>query len=176
METKEQLLICVDETDHPIGVIPKMEAHEKGILHRAFSVFIFNTKGEWLLQQRALSKYHSGGLWTNACCGHPLPGEQTEDAAQKRLQFEIGISCELKKAFHFIYRAELGNGLIEHEYDHVFTGISDQQPVLNPQEVKNQQYIPFHDLQRDISKNEHGYTEWFKMIFIRVHELHQKMF
>ena len=115
-------VILVNEHDDMVGIMDKMEAHQQGLLHRAFSIFIFNTKGEMLLQQRAFSKYHSGGLWTNACCSHPLPGEKTEDAAQRRLKEEIGFETSLEKIFDFVYKAAFENGLTEHEFDHVFAG------------------------------------------------------
>ena len=128
-------LILVDEQDNPIGTCEKMEAHRKGLLHRAFSVFIFDAQGRMLLQQRALSKYHSGGLWTNACCSHPFPGEDNLTAATRRLQEELGFTTSLRKAFDFYYRAAFDNGLTEHEFDHVFVGQYEGTLEVNPQEV-----------------------------------------
>src|SRR3954468_18060458 len=128
-------VILVDEYDNEIGTMPKMEAHLKGKLHRAFSVFIFNAEGDLLLQQRALDKYHSGGKWTNTCCSHPRPGEDTLTAANRRLREEMGMNAELSHAFSFTYQADLLDGLTENEFDHVYFGISDDAPVMNPEEV-----------------------------------------
>jgi isopentenyl-diphosphate delta-isomerase len=130
-------VILVNENDEPIGTMGKMEVHEKALLHRAFSVFIFNIKGEMLLQQRAADKYHSPGLWTNTCCSHPRPGEDTHAAALKRLQEEMGFTTPIEKAFHFIYKAPFDNELTEHEFDHVFFGYCDQQPYINLEEVES---------------------------------------
>src|SRR5687767_9845264 len=130
-------VILVNENDEQLGVMDKMEAHHKGVLHRAFSIFIFNTKGEMLLQQRAEHKYHSGGLWTNACCSHPAPGEETNDAAERRLQEEMGFSTSLVKVLDFTYRAEFDNGLVEHEFDHVYLGLYNGDIHPNPDEVQN---------------------------------------
>jgi len=160
----EQVLL-VDDKDNPIGVMEKMEAHRKGALHRAFSIFIFNSTGELLLQQRASDKYHSGGKWTNTCCSHPRPGEETLDAATRRLQEEMGMSCDLTYGFQFYYKAEFDNGLIEHEIDHVFFGLSDSIPVLNPSEVQNYQYKSLIDLKKDIQESPEKFTPWFKICF-----------
>jgi isopentenyl-diphosphate delta-isomerase len=143
----------------------KMEAHEKGLLHRAFSVFIFNTKGEMLLQQRALSKYHSGGLWTNACCSHPMPGEETQDAARRRLLEEMGFSATLEKTFSFIYKTGFDNGLTEHEVDHVFTGTYDGIILPDPEEVQDYKYQPADLIRRSIEAEPQLYTSWFKIAF-----------
>jgi isopentenyl-diphosphate Delta-isomerase len=161
-------VILVDENDIEIGQMEKLRAHESGDLHRALSVFLFNSKGELLLQQRALAKYHSPGLWTNTCCSHPRPGEQSKDAAVRRLQEEMGMSCLLEKSFDFIYRAEFENGLIEHELDHVFIGRSDNKPVINPAEVENWKYISKENLVADIHNNPDHYTVWFKICLQRV--------
>lgn len=157
-------LILVDANDQEIGVMEKMEAHEKGLLHRAFSILLFNLKGELLLQQRALEKYHSPGLWTNTCCSHPRPKERTEDAAHRRLFEEMGMKAELNEAFHFTYRAALEHGLIEHEIDHVFIGFTEETPQINTTEVMAYQWISLEDIQTDIQKNPNRYTAWFKLL------------
>lgn len=156
-------VILVNEYDQEIGQMEKMEAHEKGLLHRAFSVFIFNSEGEMLLQKRALHKYHSPGLWTNSCCSHPYPNEKVYDAANRRLSEEMGMSTDLNFAFSFQYKAEFDNGLIEHEYDHVFIGKTDQTPKLNPEEVAEFKYISIDELIQDIEINPDDYTPWFKI-------------
>jgi isopentenyl-diphosphate Delta-isomerase len=161
-------VILVDEQDNETGLMEKMEAHEKAVLHRAFSVFIFNPAGEMLLQQRAISKYHSGGLWTNACCSHPLPGEATEAAAQRRLHEELGFNTPLQKAFDFIYKAAFDNGLTEYEFDHVFTGMYDGAIVPNPAEVQDYCYKTMDDIRLSIASHPHKYTEWFKIAFPRL--------
>ena len=130
-------VILVSEHDDMVGIMAKMEAHKQGLLLRAFSVFIFNTKGEMLLQQRAISKYHSGGLWTNACCSHPMPGEKTKDAAQRRLMEELGFETPVEKIFDFVYKAAFENGLTEHEFDHVFAGEYEGKLNINPDEVND---------------------------------------
>jgi len=157
-------VILVDSQDREIGSQEKMLAHLNGQLHRAISVFIYNSNGEILLQQRALSKYHSGGLWTNTCCSHPRPGEGTLEAAQRRLKEEMGISVELERLFSFTYHAELDGGLIEHEFDHVFVGESDEIPVLNTDEAASYTYLSPYKIQQDIELNPQKYTEWFKII------------
>lgn len=161
-------VILVDETDNQIGVMEKMEAHEKALLHRAFSVFLFNTKGEMLLQRRALSKYHSGGLWTNACCSHPRPGETTLDAAKRRTEEELGIKPDIKHAFSFTYKASFDNGLTEHEYDHVFVGLWDDDVRLNPDEVAEVCYLSIDAIQTQLVQMPENYTEWFKIAFEQV--------
>jgi len=163
----EQVII-VDDKDNPVGTMEKMEAHRKGALHRAFSVFIFNSQGELLLQQRALEKYHSGGKWTNTCCSHPRPNEKTIDAAKRRLKEEMGIKCTLSYSFQFYYKAEFDNGLIEHEIDHVFFGLSDSTPQLNPNEVLSYQYISLNDLKKEIQLYPDKFTPWFKICFDQV--------
>ena len=135
------------------------------------SVFVFNTKGEWLLQRRATNKYHSNGLWTNACCTHPYPGETSMVAAYRRLKEEMGMECDLTEIFSFIYSEKLDNELIEHEYDHVFIGITDQLPSVNPQEVMDWKYITFNNLQTDIKQNPQHYTVWFRQIMDRVNSV-----
>ncbi len=160
-----QQLILVNENDEPIGVAEKMEAHQKALLHRAFSVFIFNDEGKMLLQQRAVSKYHSGGLWTNACCSHPYVGQQIHEAAQKRLQEEMGFSTALQKAFTFTYKANFENGLTEHEYDHVFIG--EYNGVISPSadEVEDYCYKTIAEIEEEIINYSTKYTEWFKIAF-----------
>jgi isopentenyl-diphosphate Delta-isomerase len=161
-------VILVDEQDNEMGVMEKMEAHEKAVLHRAFSVFIFNTQGEMLLQQRAISKYHSGGLWTNACCSHPQPGEDTAAAAQRRLGEELGFNAPLQKAFDFVYKASFDNGLTEYEFDHVFTGVYDGAIVPDADEVADYCYKTIEDIRQSIQLHPHIYTEWFKIAFPRL--------
>ena len=156
-------VILVDENDNPLGTMEKMEAHEKGVLHRAFSVFIFNNKGDMLLQQRAFSKYHSGGLWTNTCCSHPREGEPTINAAHRRLQEEMGFDCDIEKAFDFIYKKELDQGLTEHELDHVFIGEFEGEVCLNKEEVNAYAYISIQNLLEEVSQRPEQYTEWFKI-------------
>lgn len=158
---EKRYVVLVDENDNEIGVMEKLEAHQKGSLHRAFSVFIFNQKGEMLLQQRALNKYHSAGLWSNACCSHPSPGENTRTAAINRLQQEMGLSCDLKKKYSFIYKVTFENGLCEYELDHVFTGKSDAVPVPDNREVMNFQWKTLKDIHRSIADTPLMYTEWF---------------
>jgi len=163
-------LILVDEQDVPLGTVEKMEAHEKALLHRAFSVFIFNNKGEMLLQQRAISKYHSGGLWTNACCSHPYFGEDTLAAAEKRLQEEMGFTTPLTKAFEFIYKAPFENGLTEHEYDHVFTGTYDGEILPDKTEVANFCFKNLAEIKTMLQQNPEQYTVWFKIAFPKMEE------
>ena len=131
----EECVVLVDEFDHAIGEMNKMEAHRKGALHRAISVLVFNNRHEFMLQQRSLAKYHSPGLWTNTCCSHPRPGEATPMAAHRRLKEEMGFECQLNKAFDFIYKTEFENGLTEHEFDHVYIGYYDRDPIVNPEEA-----------------------------------------
>ena len=172
-----QEVILVNEQDEPIGVMEKMEAHEKALLHRAFSVFLFNKNGDMLLQQRALSKYHSPGLWTNACCSHPAPGESNEEAALRRLGEELGIVTPVKKAFHFTYKAEFDNGLTEHEFDHVFIGVFDDDLLLNPEEVASVSYKSIDVIEQELEQFPDQYTAWFKIAFPLVkHWMHQTNF
>ena len=161
----EEQIILVDRLDNPLGIIEKMEAHNLGLLHRAFSVFIFNSSGELLLQQRALDKYHSAGKWTNTCCSHPKPFEETIKAAKRRLMEEMGMACELEYGFNFIYEATFENELIEHEFDHVYFGISDELPVINTQEVASFKYMRLDDLALDLVENPDHYTAWLKICF-----------
>jgi len=161
----EEKVILVDKNDNQVGLMPKLEAHEKGVLHRAFSIFIFNSKYELLLQKRASSKYHSGGLWTNTCCSHPREGEDILDAANRRLDEEMGITTSLRKVYDFIYKAELDNQLTEHEFDHVFYGVCDNDPILNKDEAEDFKWVDMETLNNDIIKNEDNYTVWFKIAF-----------
>ena len=162
-KSMKELLILVDEHDNEIGLMEKMPAHLSGRLHRAFSVFIFNSKEELLLQQRADNKYHSGGLWTNTCCSHPIDGEDINVTIKKRLKEEMGMECETQYQFSFIYKADLGNGLIEHELDRVYTGTSDKKPVLNPSEAKDWKYISLDDLQAAIKRHPENFSAWLKI-------------
>tara|TARA_B100000941_G_scaffold196802_1_gene142685 strand:- start:740 stop:1258 length:519 start_codon:yes stop_codon:yes gene_type:complete len=158
-------VILVDEKDNQVGLMPKLEAHQKGLLHRAFSVFIFNSDYKLLLQKRASSKYHSGGLWTNTCCSHPRDGEDVIDAANRRLNEEMGIKTSLRKVFDFIYTAELDNNLIENEFDHVFYGVYDIDPIINKEEAEDFKWVDMKTLKNDIENNKDQYTVWFKIAF-----------
>ncbi|HLD57519.1 MAG TPA: isopentenyl-diphosphate Delta-isomerase [archaeon] len=161
-------VILVDEKDKEIGLEEKIKAHKEGKLHRAFSVFVFNQKGEMLLQRRALTKYHSGGLWTNTCCSHPRKGEDVDKAASRRLKEEMGFSCGLKEVFSFIYKTGFDNGLMEHEFDHVFVGAYESEPKINPEEVAEYKWVTMEDLLKDVKKNPQNYTFWFKEILKKV--------
>lgn len=163
----EEKVILVDENDTPIGLMEKIEAHRKALLHRAFSVFIFNSKGELLLQQRALDKYHSPGLWTNTCCSHQRDGETNLQAANRRLWEEMGMKTPLKELFSFIYKAPFDNGLTEHELDYVLIGYSDESPNINPAEVADYQWKNISSIKEDIIQFPEKYTAWFKIIFDR---------
>ena len=158
-------LILVDEQDRPTGIMEKMEVHEKGLLHRAFSVFIFNDKQEMLLQKRASVKYHSAGLWTNACCSHPQPGEDTLTAAKKRLQEEMGFTTALRKAFEFVYKAPFDNGLTEHEFDHVFIGSYNGEIFPDPEEVSDYCFMPLEKITAQLESSPSKYTAWFIIAF-----------
>lgn len=166
----EEHVILVDEQDREIGAMEKLAAHENGgVRHRAFSVFIFDSQGLWLLQKRADGKYHFPGLWTNACCSHPRPGEATEAAAHRRLGEELGFDCPLTERFHFEYRATSeAEGLTEHEIDHVFTGVFDGDLNLNPHEVGAVRWVTLTDLEHDVQTNPDTFTPWFKLAFPRV--------
>ncbi len=169
--TKEEMVILVDRNDRETGTMEKIEAHEKALLHRAFSIFIFNDAGQMMLQRRSLTKYHSPGLWTNACCSHPRPGEGLEEATQRRLVEEMGFSCPLEKAFHFIYRAEFAHGLTEHEFDHVFTGRYNADPDINPDEVAEWRWVSVPELLEDVRNKPEDYTVWFR---IALREMEQR--
>ena len=161
----EERVVLVNPQDEVLGLMEKMQAHENALLHRAFSVFLFNNKGEMLLQQRAAGKYHSPLQWTNACCSHPRENESYLDAAKRRLEEELGISAELTERFHFLYKADVGQGLWEHELDHVFTGQYKGDFTLNHEEVADIKYISIEDLKREIEEFPERYTEWFKIIW-----------
>ena len=171
-------VLLVDEQDNLLGLMDKIEAHEKALLHRAFSVFILNDKGEIMLQHRALDKYHSPGLWTNTCCSHQQQGESNIEAATRRLQEEMGFTAELKEIISFIYKAPFDNGLTEHEYDHVLVGHYNGKPQINPNEVADWKWMPVDAIRHDIQNRPEIYTEWFKIIFDRyvqhlTQQLHQ---
>ncbi len=163
-----ELVILVDEKDNQIGTGEKLETHRKGILHRAFSIFVFNSKGEMMLQKRASTKYHSGGLWTNICCGHQRPTETLENAAKRRLMEENGFQCELTKMFEYIYKVELDKGMTEHEFLHVFKGVFDGVPTLNPEEADDWKWISLSDLKKDLKENPGKYAPWFKLSMKRL--------
>lgn len=162
---KTQQVILVTKNDEPVGSMEKLEAHKLALLHRAFSIFIFNSNGEMLLQQRAMNKYHSPGLWSNACCSHPQPGEVTIDAAARRLKEELGIETELQKQFHFIYKTEFENGLTENEFDHVFTGVYNFALEINKDEVKDICYKPMNEIKESLQLQPQKFTAWFKIAF-----------
>ena len=170
---EKEFVVLVDANDNDIGTMEKMEAHEKAVMHRAFSIFIFNTKGEMLIHQRAFSKYHTPGLWTNACCSHPRLGETLQQATSRRLREEMGMEADIQKIFDFVYKADVGQGLIEHEFDHVFVGTTDVLPNINREEVETYSYIKMDDLRNDINLHPEKYTVWFKIAFDRVEEYFQ---
>ena len=162
---KEEQVILVNEKDEQIGLMPKMEAHVKALLHRAFSVFVFNDQNELMIQQRAMGKYHSPGLWTNTCCSHQREGESNIEAGKRRLQEEMGFKTDLKDIISFIYKAPFDNGLTEHEFDHILVGYYNENPNLNPEEVHAYKWVTLDRLKEDMTRNPHLYTEWFKIIF-----------
>ncbi len=166
----EEKVILVNENDEQIGVMPKMEAHEKAVLHRAFSVFIFNSSNELMLQQRALHKYHSPGLWTNTCCSHQREGETNLQAGKRRLKEEMGFVTKLTETTSFIYKAPFDNGLTEHELDHIMIGYYDGEPEINPDEVASWKWMQLEDVKKDIAKYPDLYTAWFKIIFEKFYE------
>ncbi len=170
MNTTQNDVILVDEFDTEIGQMEKLEAHQKGVLHRAFSVLIFNSKNELLLQQRAFGKYHSEGLWTNACCSHQAANETTFEAAARRLHEEMGMRCSFKEGFKFRYKTELENNLIENELDHVILGFSDENPILNPSEAQDFKWISMDNLLNDMHQHPEKYTVWFKLILLDHYE------
>jgi isopentenyl-diphosphate delta-isomerase len=165
-------VVLVDKNDKKLGLMPKMEAHEKAVLHRAFSVFIFNKNGDLMLQQRAAHKYHSPLLWTNTCCSHQRDGEANLEAGKRRLFEEMGFNADLKEVFSFVYKAPFDNGLTEHELDHVMVGYFDNKPNINKDEVEAYKWMALEDVKTDIEKNPHIYTAWFKIIF---NESYQKL-
>lgn len=164
----EDLVVLVDKNDRQVGLMPKTEAHQKAMLHRAISVFVFNSQGHWLIQRRALSKYHSAGLWTNTCCTHPLPDETNVEAANRRLLQEMGMQCELTEIFDFIYKEKLDNELTEYELDHVFVGYTDTKPIPDPSEVMEYSYVPVEKILEHIDQAPLEYTVWFKKIVEQV--------
>ncbi len=164
----EERIILVDEEDNEIGSAEKMGAHQKGLLHRAFSILIFDKEGRMLLQKRASDKYHCGGLWTNACCSHPRKGEDLKDAIHRRLVEEMGFDTDLKEEFTIAYKAEFENGLTEHEIDHVFIGEYDGEPKSNPEEVEDYKWVTIDELKKDIEKNPKKYTPWFRLIVDKI--------
>jgi isopentenyl-diphosphate delta-isomerase len=161
----EENVILVNENDEQIGLMPKLEAHEKAVLHRAFSVFVLNNKNEIMLQQRAQLKYHSPLLWTNTCCSHQREGESNIQAGSRRLYEEMGFKTDLKELFHFIYKAPFDNGLTEHELDHVMIGYYDAEPTINPEEVESWKWMKIEDVKNDMEQQADLYTVWFKIIF-----------
>ncbi len=169
-------VILVSERDEQIGTMEKMQAHVKGLLHRAFSIFIFNNKGELLLQQRAAGKYHNGGLWTNTCCSHPLPNERTLSAAERRLIEEMGFSTKLFPAFNFTYKATFSNGLTEYEFDHVFTGLYDGEIKINRSEVSDYCFKTIEDIEASLATHPQKYTEWFKLALPSIKAFHLEQF
>jgi isopentenyl-diphosphate delta-isomerase len=160
-------VILVDEADRETGTMEKIEAHAKGMLHRAFSILLFNSKGEILIQKRAHTKYHSAGLWTNTCCSHPAPGELMKDATRRKLMQEMGIDEPSDFAFKFMYRTELENNLVEHELDHVFLGKFDGQPAINVKEVEAYRWVSLDALRKEIEMSPENFTYWFKLIMSR---------
>jgi isopentenyl-diphosphate delta-isomerase len=174
MNRTEPPVILVNEKDEPTGTIGKLEAHQRGLLHRAFSVFLFDTKGRMLLQQRAAGKYHGGGLWSNTCCSHPFPGEAIGDAARRRLQEELGINTAVEPVFAFTYRAEVENGLIEHEFDHVFAGTWEGDFALNPEEVAAVRYVTANELEEELKMHPEHFTQWFRLIYDKVSQVWEK--
>ncbi len=157
-----EFVVLVDDQDHEVGTAEKLDAHRSGTLHRAFSIFVLNRRGQVLMQRRASAKYHSPGLWSNTCCGHPRPGEATIVAASRRLREEMGLHCALRHVGQFVYRAELDGGLIEHELDHVFVGTFEGEPVANPIEVGEWKWVDRHDLDRALADSPTAFTAWLR--------------
>ena len=164
---EEEKVILVTPKDEPIGLMPKMEAHEKALLHRAFSVFVINSKNELMLQQRAFEKYHSPGLWTNTCCSHQRYQEGNIEAGTRRLKEEMGFETDLEYLFNFIYKAPFDNGLTEHELDHVMLGRYENKPKINPNEVASWKWMHIDKIHVDLINNTENYTAWFAIIFER---------
>lgn len=167
---KEEEVILVNENDEQIGLMPKMEAHEKAVLHRAFSVFVFNNKNQLMLQQRAANKYHSPLLWTNTCCSHQRNGESNIEAGKRRLQEEMGFVCELEEKTSFIYKAPFDNGLTEHELDHIMVGYYNENPIINKEEVESFKFMTVEEVKHDMTVNPKLYTAWFKIIFEKFYD------
>ncbi len=164
----EERVVLVDENDIEIGTAEKLAAHKEGRLHRAFSLFVFNSQRQLLLHKRAANKYHSGSLWTNTCCSHPRPGEDIEDAVRRKIRSEMGFECGIKKIFHFIYRVQFENGLFEHELDHVFAGTFDGVPVPNAEEVEDWKWVDLEELKKDLRANPDSYAYWLRVCIDRV--------
>lgn len=158
-----EFVVLVDEKDKQIGTGEKLETHRKGILHRGFSIFIFNSKGEMMLQKRAMTKYHCAGLWSNACCGHPRPNEGLMAAMRRRLREEMGFDCNLERMFEFIYEVKLDKGMMEHEFLHVYKGVFDGSPKVNPEEADDWKWVSVNLLREDMRKNPSMYSPWFKL-------------
>lgn len=167
---KEEQVVLVNEKDEKIGLMPKQEAHVKGVLHRAFSVFIFNSKNELMLQQRAFEKYHTPGLWANTCCSHQRDGESSIEAGKRRLMEEMGFTTDLKETTTFIYKAPFDNGLTEHELDHILVGSYEADPKINPEEVASWKWMDLEEVRDDIKNNPDIYTPWFKIIFDKFYQ------
>lgn len=167
-------VILVDQSDRPLGIAEKMAAHEQGLLHRAFSIFVINSQGQLLLQKRAGSKYHSGGLWTNTCCSHPRPSESILEAGDRRLQEEMGFSCPLRAIFSFVYHAPLDRGLTEYEFDHVLLGSYDGDPQLNPNEAEAWQWLDLADLKEDLKNYPDRYTYWLRACFEQFYDFYRQ--
>ena len=167
---QEERVILVDENDQKIGLMPKQEAHIKGVLHRAFSVFIFNSKNELMLQQRAFHKYHTPGLWANTCCSHQRDGESSIEAGKRRLFEEMGFTADIKETTTFIYKAPFDNGLTEHELDHILVGNFEGEPEINPEEVASWKWMDLEEVKNDIKVNPDIYTPWFKIIFDKFYQ------
>ncbi len=167
--TKEYVVL-VNENDQETGLMEKMQAHIDGVLHRAFSIFVFDSNDRLLLQQRALSKYHTPGLWTNTCCSHPRQGESLQQATDRRLMEEMGMDCNMEKAFDFVYKADVGQGLTEHEFDHVFVGYSDELPEINKDEVESYRYATLDEIRNEMDNKPEDFTVWFRIAFDRVEE------
>lgn len=166
-----EYVVLVDENDNELGIMEKIQAHKHGgKLHRAISVFVFNSEGKLLLQRRALTKYHAPGLWANTCCSHPRPGEDALSAAKRRVKEEMGFECEVEEIFSVIYKADVGNGLTEYEYDHVFIGHWDGEPEPNPEEVSDWEWKDLDEIKKDIEENSEKYAPWFRILFPKVYE------
>lgn len=161
MEEMREMVVLTDADDVEMGVLEKLQAHRTGVMHRAFSIFLLNTAGELLLQRRAVGKYHSGGLWSNACCGHPRPGEDTLEAATRRMTEELGLTSELTHLFSFVYTAELDGGLVEHELDHVFVGWTDEVPNPDPEEVGDWRWMGVEQIRTWLEVEPEAFTAWF---------------
>jgi isopentenyl-diphosphate delta-isomerase len=172
---KSEDVILVDSNDREIGSVEKLEAHRKGLLHRAFSVCIFSPNGHLLIHQRAATKYHSAGLWTNTCCSHPRPGESTAEAALRRLEEEMGFRTTIHHAFSFTYHAELDRGLVEHEFDHVFTGIWSGEPSPSQEEVSDWKWSEPNDLLTHMKLHPENYTAWFRILLPELLQLNYPM-